>query len=347
MKGLKSSALLGTLLFMGLSTPLIAAESSPVAAKIYFTDTDSAKWMVYRAHLGLAELDKKLQKLIHTTLKSLSGTRSTTERYELDLKFQANKPTVEKSINALRLWLPALNENHVVIDLHETADGRPLRFDLPQLNLNNLGLAEDDLTTIDHAQTAINHIVTAILKVDSLLPADTTSHTLDHFVMDERTVEAKANPVLLIGTRQGSEDVLNSLTGLHHDLIEDFLKRLQDIAERAVSSKNPARFDEEFQQYKRNWQLLLEIGRPIGNITVFNDNQLQFQIDDRVYDYAFPKLNLDVMNMKNDTILDFPDASATLSHLHQAVYWMHNWTVFGNTPYSFFDKPSTPVDGQS
>ncbi|KTD49394.1 hypothetical protein Lrub_0493 [Legionella rubrilucens] len=337
MKGFRQFAVFTALCLMGLSSTLFAT-ASPHTATIYFTDPDSAKWIVYNAHLSLADINKKLNKSAVLALKSLNGTRSSTERYYLDLKFQVNKSKIQKEISTKRVWFSALNGNPVMIEIDREKD--ILRFYLPKISLVDLGIAEDDLTSLGNAKLALNHIQTAISKLDELLPSDRTDSALNPFMVNEPG-EGQTDNVLLVSTREGSDQLVASLVELHHNLNSQLSGNLKTLAEKALLSDNPGSLDEAFQQHKKNLQRLLEMGRPIGNIALFTNNQLQFKDNGITYQYVFPMLDLKVMNIQNDSVLDFADSSAALAHLNQAVNWMHNWVVSGNTPYETSARESS------
>lgn len=324
---------IATLAF-SITSNAIASDKNKYAAVIYLPDEDTAKWLVYSTYLNIAKIDNKIDKLFKLTTLALDATQSPSDLYNLESKFQQRKQDLDQALNMTQS-LSAFNNDRIIIKINDDGYGQHFLFDLPRMNIQDLGLQFDDLTTADNAQNAIIHVKAAINRMNALLPSSSEENSLNKF-SDPRGISHDKLNKFYIASADDSKAIIESLVSLNK-LLTSKLDNMLDLASQATSGKHTpaetAYFDIEFQADKQELNRMLASSCQFGNIKMFNDNKLKFKVDGQVREYQFTKLDLNILNIKNDSILDSSAATSTFNHLQLIRAWLTNWIVSGTAPF--------------
>lgn len=316
--------------YLGVTTAF-ADSKSEYAAVIYFSSEDSAKWLVYNAYSSLARIDNKLDKLIHPTIQAIDGTISSSDRYYLDLKFQSRKHDIDDVFNKSTTWFNAFNDEEITVEINDDGYGRHFLFNLPKMNIVDLGIVADDLLSVEDANTAIAHITSARHKLNSILPLGENEAAMTKFNTNKTFNLTNKNKFSVV-SQKDSQAILISLDNIKHHLMGDLdimMKLANDAATGKHTQQEIQELDAQFQGLTGELSRILAAGCRFGNIKTFNGNSLQFQTDGNNRIYLFTKLNLDVFNLKNDSIAHRSLAQASLEHLFFARTWVRDWMITG------------------
>lgn len=314
-------------------TPAFALNQNNYPAIISFSDTETAKSLVYTSYMNLADIDKKLKSMQNLTLDALSGTKPSSEMYYLDLKFQSKKHDLATLLNESIIWFQIFSEDNITIEINNDGNGEHLIFNLPKTTMADLGLTPINITSADNAKLAAVHINTAIDQINSLLPSNLDSKNLSKFNKIDSTIGSSK---LSISSIDDSKAILQSLVKTNKQL-NYLLNRLLAIANSAATGEHTTQelndLDMEFQSLFSELDRTLHYSCHIGNIKRFNDTKLTFKIDEESHVYTFTKIDLNIMNLTKDIISNGEAAQQTFKDLKAAFNWIKEWSVSGNTSF--------------
>lgn len=313
-----------------------AYKTENYAVKVSFSDTEQAKWMVYEAFLLLHKIHKKNEALIQFAIKALDKSRSPSEIYDLNLKFQATKQLLEETLNAKNFIYLRIFDQLVTIEINDDGNGNSLFFDLPKTTLESLGIADDDLSSLDSVNDAIIHLQNAINTIDELFPLDNSETQLKRFALKTGSKETQEMNTFYMSSFEDSKKLLSALVVAHAN-IKDQLIGLMALADKAAATPSPKELDmldQEFQELKYELATTFIFGFPLHQLKLFNDSMLTFQTQGATRNYQFTKLDLTVLNIENDSILDFNSTFDTIEHLAYVYTWIRDWLISGDTPFA-------------
>lgn len=310
-----------------------AKDTNNYNAAISFADVETAKSIVYRAHMELASIDKVINKMQNLALKVMSGTVPNSELYFLDIKFQDNKHSLDKILNQGTFWFTAFNSKEIAIEVFYS--GEHYSFLLPKMTIEDLFISTDDVSSVDHAKTSITNINNANDKISSLLPDNIIIGSLKKFASPFKQDASQYPVTLSVSTSEDTKTLMRSLVDLNHQL-KEMLNRMISIANEAAtgehSASEMANFNTEFQSLKAELNRRLQYSCVFGDINRFNNNKLSFKWDGHDREYVFTKLNLSLLNLQNDTILDSTASERSSSDISLVHTWLQDWIISGNSP---------------
>lgn len=329
---LKLIAFVCVLQFIGFAN-VFANNTSQYAAVIYFPSNETAQWMVYHAYSSLAKIDEKIDKLTHSTIEALDYSKSPSDRYYLDLKFQTHKHDLDGVINQGTTWFDAFNDE-ITIEINDDGYGNHRVFNLPIMRIVDLGIVSDDLTSVENAKSAIAHVNAARDKIKSILTIGVQDATQTNLVNTKSNNLSDKNK-FYVASSKDSQAILNSLNNINDFFMREFdqmLKIATDAATGTHTQQEMLYLDAGFQMWISDLASTMDKGFSVGNIKTFNDNRLTFQLAGNSRTYHFTKLNLDAFDLKNDHITTLDSAYIAFDKLIRAKYWVRDWTVTGTSP---------------
>ena len=117
------------------------------------------------------------------------------------------------------------------------------------------------------------------------------------------------------------------------------LLRLRELAVQASAADSEVRdeINEEFQVYLSVFRRTFSASS-IGQVKLFNDNQLKLYVDGKVKNYYFPRIDLEVLNLENGDVLTRENAIVVLRNVIAFYEWLEQWSVTGKSPLKDLDQ---------
>ena len=332
--GFNSLVCCGFLIFCPVANSF-AQSGSDYAASISYTSNSQAASTVYNSYRQLYTLEGKLESLSQYAINAVNSALNSEDFYYLDVQFQAQKQRIDTLLNQSVMNFKSISESEYFIDMRNDGQGNHLKF---HLNLNALDkqIWTDQVTTVEDAQQAIHDIDTMLKALYEMLPSN-MEHNDKNANHDLIQTGRKLNE-FKIAKQEDSDALLKSLIHLHDQLSSNLL-RLRELAVQAVAADSDVRdeINEEFQAYLSVFRRAFSASS-IGEVKLFNDNQLKLYVDGKVKNYYFPRIDLEVLNLANTDVLARENAIVVLSNVIAFYEWLEQWSVTGKSPLKYRDQ---------
>lgn len=327
--------LLASVALFSLATTSFALNDNKPTATIAFTSKDNAKAIVYSSYETLYQLNTLLKNLSAIATNAASGTHSAAQLQIIDQKFQNDKKELERMLSQQTpVSFMAFNDNEISIDMKDDGNGNHLIFNLPKMDVQDLNLNNDSLTSVENAELSVTHITQAIDRINNMLPSSVSTSQLKPFVMTKSENPPHSVNQFEVSATEDSHAILQSLVSLHDLLVKNLtamLKTANDAAHGTHTMTELGNLDTTFQAQVNDLERTLKTSSYFGNIKGFNDTRLTM-VDDRKY--HFIKLDMATFNLSKDNLSNAGDAETALLHLNNAFAWISDWTITGTSDYA-------------
>lgn len=274
---------------------------------------------------------KELSKMIELANKAASCTYASSDLAVFDAKFQQYKNKYAAKLADNRLaGAKIFNSGNLIINKGQ----KSVVVDLMPRDTSRLGIASDNISTIESAKTAINHLDIAITNMTHWIQESNEKININKSFSDAKSKENKYfnSAQLYFKTYIGTETTLQDIEGVRNEII-NMLIQIQTMAIQAASDKTtPAERADLATQFSA---LSSEINRVVYTATFsyirpFDGSQLDIhETNGTVKSYDLPELTLKSVGIKDDDVLTCSGAQKSLQDLSSIQDKISIWLATG------------------
>lgn len=314
-------------ILLGISLSVLAwtsmqAHSQPSdGVEVYFTDKKPAFELVLHSHKQLISLNEKLTTMRELAIQAINSSKSNPERLVFDEQYQNLMTDLNKIIR--QTITPSLyknSENNIILFFYNA--GRLSGLKLPDLDATTLGINSEsiNIASKQNAKLAMKQLGMVTSWLETQLPESTKLPAIEKSLASAVNSNEQYN--LLTMSHKGDRQKVLAALIKFRNVYTAHLFHMMDLAEQAsakdVSQSRLNELNLEFRQYQYAFDALEYGVTLLGDIRLFNNNELEYELNGTTKLYSFDKISMSKFNLQGTSLTNMAEAQLSLEAVDAA-----------------------------
>lgn len=308
---------------LGIGLSLLALASVPANSQstkgvdLYFSQSETGFQLIAHSYHQLLRLNRQLDQLHALINQAINPAMSDSERQRLDLEYQQGLVQIDKLLSTpVKPVLNNLDDEQILATIY-TEDGMSM-LSLPMISTKTLGIDSDqiNISSKEDAFKASERLILAMAWLKNNIP----SNSKKGFSVNPAKIGFENGYfVLKMPHALDEEMVLSGFTNLFNEYIQavtEMIDRAEYISHHDLDEQEIRQLAYEFSTLQAVFDQKSSSINLLGDIKLFNNNQLDHFQNDNVRHYSFNTLSLAKLNLNHSSIATIESANQSLGAYH-------------------------------